>query len=612
MILTSKVKRLIALTAALVLLIVGYVILDKVVWNTEDQPPAAPITYTPPTLAPGEYFSTLQGTLSIYNHSTIKDLKSLQVFPGKDASPYLFSKNASGDLVLEGYEGLSLNSNTFSMLEYYACNPLTQKRITDGTQTNTVTYKNGTKISNAPLAQYGLSQEDNPAWYQATFEDGSSHKVYLGYQTPLQDGYYCRYEGRNEIYVLPAAYGVFFESKEYYVAPTVIRTNADSSMPYLDRFTISNFGKTFVDLKYSAVSGSVDGTLSLRFTADGEYDYLGNKSLMNEIFTSFSHLQGDRVLKLIPTDWSEEERILKMPALLEEYGLSQKADQNPFVVVYGFDGISKEDMEDAGIEGVEDDLAGMLVPVMFSKKSNNNTYNVLAIVVGTVMEGDQPKGVLYEQIVEISANDVPWLEYSSVSYVQQELYSNTITELGSISFVGNYLDTNGNKQTVDETFTLAHREITSVNAQGKTETKDVYSVLGQKSGLRIEEGNTTNFAMLYTVFMHNPRYFASLTDAQKATIDKTQDFMATITVTEVTKQQDGTYQEKQTLSFTYYRYSSTLAVVSLDGGKTLGYAVSFSAINEIIENAARVVAGEKVAVNCSNSLASLPGIIGRG
>ncbi len=630
---TAKTKTILALAIALVLLITSYFVLTRVILDKgEGQQPTTPITYTPPTLATGEYFSTLQGTLSMYTHSAVASVQSVQIYTGMTedgaaGEQYKILRNDSNVLVLEGYEGLSLKSSVQTVF-YGFCNPFTEKRITDGTETYTVVYGNGTTVVDAPLTQYGLAASDDPAWYELTLNDGTVHKVYVGYPTPLSDGYYCRYEGREEIYVLSATYGAVKEPKETYLTPTIIQTNSNSQLPYLDRFLLYRNGQVYVDVKYDAskYGNSLGDMLSVRFTANGAYDYIGNETLMNNIFSSYVSLQGNKVLKIIPRDWTEQERATLLPELLAEYGLSQKSEENPYSLVYGWNGITKEELEDAGIEGVEGDIDEMLIPVMFSEKSDQNTYNVYAIVLGSVKnEEGKYESVLYEQIVEVNASVFYYLESESVAFVRQSIYTNSVSNIGSLSFAGTYVDENGVTQSVNESFLLNHRDQVSLNSEDKAEITDVYSVRLQNKGTILEEGKTTNFAMLYALFMSNPQYFATveLTSAQKQAL-REKGPMATITLTEIARKtaaagkvgaldtnEDGSVKIERTLTYTYYRYSSTLAIISLDGGETFGFAVSFAPLNELMENAARVANGQQVTVACSNQLASLPGIIGK-
>lgn len=639
---SSKRKTIIALAIAFVLLLTAYFILTRVIWRQDEGTLGGDVpTYTPPTLAPGEYFSTKQGTLSLYTHSAIANVQAVTVYTGKTedgarGDTYSIVRNAANVLVLEGYEGLALHSASQSVF-YAFCNPITQKRITNGENTFSVVYTNGssnpadhTVVTDVPLRQYGLDPvEDDPAYYELTVTGVATHRVYVGAQTPLKDGYYCRYEGRNEIYVLSATYGAAKMNKEVYLTPTVVQTNANSQMPYLDRFVLYRDGEIRVDVKYDStkIGTASEDAIKVRFSGKGDYGYIGNDVLMKNIFSSYIQLVGNQVLKIVPRSWTEEERAEKLPALLAEYGISMEADENPYAVIYGWDGITKEELEDAGIEGVEGDIDEMLLPLLFSEKSADNTYNVYCIIIGQVKKEDGTyESVLYEQIVEINASKFYYLESPAVAFVRQSIYSGSISNVGSLSFTGSYTDRGGVSHSVNESYVLNHRDKTSVDASGKTKLEDAYSLSALNAGFILEEGKTTNFAMLYALFLSNPQYFASLelTQAQKEAL-RAQGPLATITLTEIAREEakdtnsigelkknpDGSVVVNKTYTYSFYRYSSTLVLLSLDGGLTFDFAVSYAPLNELLENADRVANQKQVTVACSNQMASLPSILGK-
>jgi len=49
------------------------------------------------------------------------------------------------------------------------------------------------------LANYGLDETSDPAWFEVTLNDGNSYRVYIGKSLATSSGYYARLEGRKNI-----------------------------------------------------------------------------------------------------------------------------------------------------------------------------------------------------------------------------------------------------------------------------------------------------------------------------------------------------------------------------------------------------------------------------
>ena len=56
-----------------------------------------------------------------------------------------------------------------------------------------------TTATQQDLANYGLDEASNPAWFEVTLTDGGSYRLYIGKSLATSSGYYARLEGRKNV-----------------------------------------------------------------------------------------------------------------------------------------------------------------------------------------------------------------------------------------------------------------------------------------------------------------------------------------------------------------------------------------------------------------------------
>ena len=56
-----------------------------------------------------------------------------------------------------------------------------------------------TTATQQDLANYGLDEASDPAWFEVTLHDGGSYRVYIGKELATASGYYARLEGRKNV-----------------------------------------------------------------------------------------------------------------------------------------------------------------------------------------------------------------------------------------------------------------------------------------------------------------------------------------------------------------------------------------------------------------------------
>lgn len=127
---------------------------------------------------------------------------------------FTLSPNADGQLVVESYMDLPINTSEIQTLSLDVLSLTATKKIADSADDPSL---------------YGF---DSPqAVIDATFSDGSSVTITMGSLSPLKEGYYTQVKGDNTVYLVGKSYGdEFVQSSLKYIGKSVITApSADSS-----------------------------------------------------------------------------------------------------------------------------------------------------------------------------------------------------------------------------------------------------------------------------------------------------------------------------------------------------------------------------------------------
>ena len=235
------------------------------------------------------------------------------------------------------------------------------------------------------MHEYGLADSDNPAWYTLTSRDGKTHTVYIGSQIPTGAGYYCRYKGRNAVYVLDSTLSqTLLQPLEAMITPTLalpMQTN--------DYFTVKNFAIlkgdelkvmiTYLDEEEKAAEASMS---SYKMLAPANYTVNdSNYSIALEVLTAF---EGNSALVYAPEESD-----------LEEYGLLNPA----YTLTYEYKGVQQY--------------------ILFSEKNESGNYYAYSL--------------LFNLITEVSGSKLEWLDWDLIKWVDSPIFMMNINDVKSIT-----------------------------------------------------------------------------------------------------------------------------------------------------------------------------------
>lgn len=172
-----------------------------------------------PELLPGEVLG-INNRILMFEHVEKAGIQEVEVHNGYGI--YAFYRGNDDEFYIRDNEGAPYSKTALSSLVVAAGYTLSMERVSMDCQ---------------DMAEYGLDDASNPAWYKLTTIDGAEHIVYIGDMIPTGAGYYCRYKDRTAVYILSSDIGTTL------LAPIVNLISPYLSYPLgsTDYFTVRDF-----------------------------------------------------------------------------------------------------------------------------------------------------------------------------------------------------------------------------------------------------------------------------------------------------------------------------------------------------------------------------------
>lgn len=173
----------------------------------------------PPVLLDGEAL-VLGSRISLFEQIERAQIEEIEVY--NSHGTYTFTHDASGNFYIVGMEGASLDATLVSSLVVGAGYPITMERLLDTCDR---------------WEEFGLGENDDPAWYRIKSITGVEHTVQIGDLMTDGNGFYCRYVGRDALYTISSSSVVaLLVSGTSLVSPTL-----GYPMETDDYYTVSDF-----------------------------------------------------------------------------------------------------------------------------------------------------------------------------------------------------------------------------------------------------------------------------------------------------------------------------------------------------------------------------------
>lgn len=479
--------------------------------------------------------------LMIYPRIKTTDINTIHVT--NPHGSFTFERDKDGDMCIKGHESTAYDKEKYAYLESVCGN-------------TTVIQK----ISAEALEKYGFEEyglDDPTATLSVTTSTGKSYTLHIGKQIVSGNGYYVRLEGRDTVYIFNTYIGSYaLIPIEDYVTPLVVYPVTTSNYMFVYNFMVNS------------VTHNADGTSTLepdialtywdladrentefqthpyKMTDPDMAAYTPSADAVYAVMNPFLDLKGT-VKKLGVT-----------AAALEQYGL----DKPEKILYYEF-------------ETVDDEGKPYYLKnhVYVSPVTENATHYVTADVYGcSTKDGAYKKLAAYDQIVEISRSLLPFMEWTSVDWVESDYFQLNITVCDELRFTTKDYDVTFDIQAYDS------------NKDGKMDDVNVFLVQdGDDKKIEVK-----NFKTLYLNLLGGKLFGTaaiSEEEAKKIIADDSRHLLTWTMKTSTTKIER---------TYSYYWLAESKALLTVDGNSE--FYVLTTAVEKTIQDAIDVANGIKI------------------
>ncbi len=398
---TKSKKLLIAILGGVfVLLIAAYLILGPTGFDVFGfkETEQTPVVYTT-----GEVKGAGKDNWLIYEHVERNNIQSIEVHNKHGVYTVYYNPQADGFYFL-GAETLSYNEELFSYLVVSAGYTVFADRLPKGERSD-------------DLSEYGLSPDDNPAYFILTTRTGNKHKLYIGNPTLDEGRYYVMYEGRDIVYVLESSIEkTLLGDVRDILTPILSFPVPTGSNDYYTRipeiYLTLNKDEPYVFIDYTKDDKTTEETFGVTIPYMLRYpDNLpASTEQVTSLFQYIINLQADELLEY-DICYTKDEFDSATGEIYEEEEVKPE-----ILLKYGI-----KDAEKALIYTYE----GYPTIVYFSElqkdEDGRSFYYAWSPVAGI--------------LTKLSADKVPFLEWKKVDFMEKALFNAHIDKVGALELI---------------------------------------------------------------------------------------------------------------------------------------------------------------------------------
>ncbi len=280
---------------------------------------------------------------------------------------------------------------------------------------------------NKDLSVYGLNDGGKASLTLTYLDDDGNEvieKVIFGNKTVSGSSYYCMVEGREAVYVLYDNYVtrcVFSDVKDYF-SPLVAIPISNAQHTEVSKLEIKKKGETFISLRAMTAEemkaqGMGDGSdlnsqVSMSQIFDTPAGYYPSPETLPEMLLTFTDFTGEQVVEFgITQRLSDPEKAEEMYKLFRHYSLMDQNNQWTYELSYLYDSI----------------------------KYDTKLYISEKLEVEGSAEGEKEEIYYvyspdFDLIVEFKAEDLFWVEWDVLHFMDNRAYSVFIDRVSTMEF----------------------------------------------------------------------------------------------------------------------------------------------------------------------------------
>ncbi len=268
------------------------------------------------------------------------------------------------------------------------------------------------------LSNYGLEDEGKASMTVTYLDDDgneASKTVYFGNQTLAGASYYCMAEGRDAVYIMTDSYisrCIFTELKSY-ISPQVSPAISSTVYSEVKDFSIRKNGKKFLSIRHTTDEEFEDnGQLFTHiFTSpEGYYPSMDNFYSLLETFTDFT---GNAVMEFGLLDrLNDPAQSQKMTEMFRLYSLMDQNNEWVYQMDFSYEGFETTLYISEKLEVLKEN----------AEEEEEKTF------IYYIYSPD------FDVIVEFNAEDLPWVEWDLLTFMDSHSYAVSIDNASSLSF----------------------------------------------------------------------------------------------------------------------------------------------------------------------------------
>lgn len=324
----------------------------------------------------------------------------------------------STDFIIKEHPASPIKAETVSQLVVSAGYPIVTRRLED---------------SCTDFAKYGLVEGEYYAKCTVDAKDGAKYTFYVGDLIPSGGGYYCKYEGRDAVYIISSDMGKMLGySSSTVLSPVLGMPLGSEEATMIDYLGIDKNGDEFVGIKYLAPAADevVISAYEMTYPANHTVD---DDRLSNELLTTLSALEGTMVVAA--GDGTAEGRLIRNEKLMAQFGFYD-LDNPAYQLYYSYG-----------------EQASMII---FTESGTEGYYFAYSYI--------------WDTIVFVAKTSVPYLEWSLLDYTSNKVFRESISNIKSITVKG-ALEIGESVHNVDEQFLFWYED---KDLCCKAESTDMY------------------------------------------------------------------------------------------------------------------------------------------
>ncbi len=363
----------------------------------------------PPTLLAGEAYSDDGNRILMFPHIANKDIVSVEVHNSYETFSCVQSKENKENYSIKEHPLAPISTSALASFLVDAGYTVVDRRITENPE---------------EFALYGLSEEDNPAYYILTDSSGEDYKVYIGNEIVAGGSYYARYEGRDVVYLLSSSSiaSTLLSPSTALISPLLGYPMDQTSVTMLSDMVLNKNGQPFVSIKYTDTSSGdeYDGYTISAYEMLYPGSYVVNDDNYSLIMlASLSQLEGYAVLEA----GGAGKKLIDDEAIMAEYGFFDIKNP-PYELYYYMEGI-------------------MPTLIAFAPSGIDGYYFAYAYI--------------YDIIVLVETETVEYLDWDLIEFITPSLFTEHIADVSEMTVSGN-LRYDGKNYSIDERFSISYDE----------------------------------------------------------------------------------------------------------------------------------------------------------